>query len=950
MSFLPREHLSGQESQVPLVLLQDANSAYVSADWAESARLFSRFLDTYGSDPTLADPARKVRPLLALSYFRQGDFENAKDPTAEALTDSSLDAAVRAELRFFTAIGCLTEGKHEEARSRLGEVFNDPRVDPSRRMESLILGGNSYVMEGNWAGAITFFESHGREIRQASPEAGSRADILHLHSLMQAERWDESILLAQDISTRIDQVRQVVTFSSLLIALGSRFLEDHQPYKAIAVLRMVRHRTEIVQLQETRLAETRADFTYAEQSRNAVRQNQLRTCVAEMEKDLANIGTLPQFDSAARLRLAQAYSDLGRTREAALLLDQMVRQMPPDELVESATVNLISGWMSLDRWGRAARAADVYLERLGQLPIAKNLPGVLFAKAQATEGQLEHALAASLYAEMANRFPDDALAHKARFLQAYNRIQLDDHAGAAVLLDALLADLPVSDEMWEHAFFWRAMTDYFEQNWESARERLARLLDPPSKDAGTGSYTDDAIFRIGYAYFSEALHEPAIREMTRLEREHPASEWLPEALLTLGDARAALGDLDEALLAYQRISAEAPGFHDEGWMKRGQILKARKDLEGMRSLFENFLRLRPESPRIAEALHWLGWVAKQQGDPGLARRISWDALRRLGNDKVRPGLEEIFLGLAPLYPGDQKADLRAALQQEKTAAAARQQARYLVRLGWAELQLFQQRGSAETGEAWRALAAQIEPKETAPRILIDCAEALAGGRDREEVFRLLEGLRKWYPRAPERDRAFAGLGFLALERGERAAALALFDRFEKTAVMPKSAPDANGISIVEAEIGGKVALARAGLLEATKPDVALLVYSAVQKSRAMPSRIRAEAFLGAARLQAGRKRFRESLPLYEQIYVLYNRHPDLVAEAYWGRGQALEGIGSPDLAREVYSELACREDLRKTQQASAGRARAIALGGVIEPRIPQEGEIPPRPTAATGGP
>jgi hypothetical protein len=86
---------------------------------------------------------------------------------------------------------------------------------------------------------------------------------------------------------------------------------------------------------------------------------------------------------------------------------------------------------------------------------------------------------------------------------------------------------------------------------------------------------------------------------------------------------------------------------------------------------------------------------------------------------------------------------------------------------------------------------------------------------------------------------------------------------------------------------------------------------------------------------------RESLPFYEQVYVLFNRYPDLVAKAYWGRGQALEKLGSPELAREVYSELASREDLKATPEASQGRARAVALGGVLEPKVPEGGEIPP---------
>jgi tetratricopeptide (TPR) repeat protein len=247
------------------------------------------------------------------------------------------------------------------------------------------------------------------------------------------------------------------------------------------------------------------------------------------------------------------------------------------------------------------------------------------------------------------------------------------------------------------------------------------------------------------------------------------------------------------------------------------------------------------------------------------------------------------------------------------------------------------------------LGAQVDPKESAPRVIVDCAEASAEGGETKEAERLFEGLRKWYPRAPERDRAFAGLGFLALGRGDEAKALAMFDRFEKTAVMPKSAPDANGVSIVEAEIGGKVALARAKLLELSDHEKAAQIYSAVQKSKAMPSRLRAEAFLALAALHVKRGQTRESLAYYEQVYVLFNRYPELVAKAYWGRGQALEKLGTPDLAREVYSELALREDLKGTKEAAEGKARAMALGGIIQPVVPEGGEIPPEVSNNEGG-
>lgn len=927
-------------------MLQSGNAAYVSQNWEEAARHFQSFLDTYSADPALAEMVKKVKPLLAMAYIRLAKFDLAEEPVAEALADPALEPGIRAELRFFAGLMEVQSAKYEEARQSLAAVFGDSNVEASRRMEALILGGMSYVMEENWPGAVAFFSKYGKEIRRSGPEAGGRADILHLHALMKAERWDESISLAQEIHARRDAVRQVVTYSSLLIDLGSRFLEQNQYYKAIAVLRLIPLRADILQMQKSRIYEADADLQYATASKNIVRQTQIQSGLSDMEKDLASIEKMPQFDSGSRLRLAQAYFSLGRPRETALILDQMVRQMPPDALVESASVNLISGWMSLERWNRAVRAADIYIDRLSSLPEAKNLPGVLFARAQAYEAQQDYAKAAAGYADAAKRFPKDDLAAKARFMEAYNLLQMEKYAEAGLLLDALLKDIPATHEMWEHAFFWKAMTFYFDQRWEEARAQLTAYLDHHSK--GDGEYSDNVMFRRAYAWFSESLYEQAIRELELFEKKHPGSEWLAEAQLTLGDSYAALGHLDKARAAYRRIEAAASGFHDEGWMKQGQILKAQKDLTVMKQLYESFLKERASSPRVAEALHWLGWIAKQEGKTDEARQIYWDTVRSLGNDEVRPGLEDVFLGLNALYPGDQKQELQMLLQKEKREAELQSKTHYVARLGWAEAQLIQRSQPDESRVMLARTGDKLDPKETAPRILIDCAEAQASIGDSKGAGRLFEGLRKWYPRAPERDRAFAGLGFLALEQGDETRALEMFDRFEKTAGMAKSAPDAKGISLVESDIGGKVALARGRLLEPREKDQALNLYGAVQKSKAMPSRLRAEAFLSAASLLFKRDQFREALPYYEQLYVLFNRYPELVAKAYWGRGQALEKLGKSDEAREVYSELALRDDLKSTREAADGRQRAISLGGVIEHKAVKEIEKPVVPSKPGG--
>lgn len=934
-------------------LLAAGEQAYNRGDWNAASEAFLKFTADYGGLPGTEAAVGRVKPLLALCMVRQGKWNEAMPLLEESLQREGLDAALRSDLVFFSGLSAMRTGKPDVARKHLGAAFNDASMERSKRMEALILGGMSYVMEKNWKEAVTFFQRYGPEITRYSPEGGARANLLVMHALMEEQRWDEAVQVAKTLHGSMDAVRQVVTYSSMLVRTGDHFLNEGQPHQAISILRMVLPKQEILRLQQARLVEAGADLRAAEDAKLTARAAQLRVAMEEMKRELAVFSEIPQFDSAARLRLAGAYFQLQRNREACLILDQMVRQMEPDAVVESATASLMRGWVSLERHARSVRTAEMYLERCKNLTEKPNLPEVMFLRAQAMEGLFEHRKAADAYTEVATGFPKHEIAPRAEFMAAYNILQLEEYAQAGAMLDRQLKKLGPKDEMWTHVVFWRAMAHYFAQSWEQCRVLLAEYL----AEAGRGAdpeYVDDALFRMAFSHFSEAHYAEAIRMLKDFEQEHPASEWLPEALLALGDCYGAEGELDLADAAYARIPVEASGFHDESWMKRGNIRKARKDLAGMKEVYGGFLEKRPQSPRISEALQWLGWVAKQEGNPHEARRMYWDAIERFGNDRVRPGLEEIFLALQGLYPKAELAEWESRMTHLLSASRDGGRGRFATRAGWA---LAQFHGSAKGGseglnpeqraarmrEDLTALLPQIDPKETAPRILADVADALADSGQIEPARHMYDGLRKWWPRSPERDRAFAGLGFLAVKAVEEDKAMDYFERYERTSVMPKSATDENGVALIQGELGGKVALAKAALVAKSKPEQAMHILLAVQKSKAMPTRQRADAFLQAAQLHVSKQRYRESLPYFEQIYILFNRYPDLVAEAYYGRGEALEKLGMNEKAREVYSEAANRSDLSSSRHALMAAERARALGGILDPKPPEGSVLPPKP-------
>jgi len=941
----PTENLGATE------LLILAEKSYNEADWQTAADSFNKFLASFGGLPETVNAVARVKPLLATCLVKLEQYEEALPVLNELLASKDLSPAQRLDMLFFAGLANMQTGDQNAARQNLGQVFSDPKVDPKRRMDSLMLGGTTYVIEENWEEAAAFFEKHTPDILAFDPQAGTKAKLLHLHALMQLESWDATIPILLSIHENIQHTHRIVTFASLLIQIGNQLLEEGRFHEAITVLRLVPTTAKIEKLLNQRLDESKAILKIS-LARKDPDASKLEITIKEIESELATLSNFKQFDSASRLRLASAYFQLGRTREACLILDQMVRQMDPDPVVESATASLIRGWMSLERYARSERTADLYLERLASLEDKPNLADILFLKGQALEGLKEFASAAAAYRETAEQFPDKPIATKARFMEAYCVLQLERYAEAGSLFQTQLDGKKPTDPMWEDFTYWRGMATYFQDQWEPARETFQDYIETARKSNLTGEYIDDSIFRIGYSHFSQADYPKAIETLETLWENHPESEWLPEGLLALGDSHAAQGDLDEADRIYQEITVEAPGFHDEAWMKRGNILKMKKDFEAMERLFEEFIAERPDSPRIAEGLYWIAWVAKKKDDPGKARSIYLDTIAKYGNDTVRPGLEDIFIALQDLYKGEEKFELLTSLETQRSLATSTRKDRLATRLAWAIAQLRltmksipEQQRVTESRNELVSLATTADPRETSPRILADIADALVADNQPDLAYQTYDDLRKWWPRSPFRDRAFAGKAFIELENGEDAAAIESFEKFEKYSLMPKSAPDENGVSIVESELGGKVALAKAKLLSTRNPPKALHTLLAVQKSKVMPAAVRADALLATGFYYVSRKSPREALPYFEQVYLLFNRFPEKVATAYYQRAKALEDLGMTGKAREVYSELATRPDLAEFDSSSLARQRATSLGGVIPPLDSSVGTVKPEPAA-----
>ena len=175
---------AAEASAGPVDILKAGNAAYLSQNWAEAAKQFDQFLEAYGTEPTAAEAVAQVKPLLCLSRIRLRDYAAAGQLVSECLALPKLEPKLKDELAFWKGVILLQMQEYDLSRTALLGYFQIPEFNEQRRVETLLLYGTTYVLEGKLVEAAAFFEQQSARLWQMNQEAAMRGQTLRLHCLL----------------------------------------------------------------------------------------------------------------------------------------------------------------------------------------------------------------------------------------------------------------------------------------------------------------------------------------------------------------------------------------------------------------------------------------------------------------------------------------------------------------------------------------------------------------------------------------------------------------------------------------------------------------------------------------------------------------------------------------------------------------------------------------------
>jgi tetratricopeptide (TPR) repeat protein len=891
-------------------LINQGRAAFDAQDFPKAEKLLDQLVADYGENPDVAPFVDEIRPLLAMCKVKRGVFDEAIALIDQSLKNPKLPTPAREELSFWRGICLLRTNETTAAQEQFGAYYANTSHDRTRRYESFLLFGTGFIQLEDYPAAADFFADQIPKLPPDQKEVAGRARVLHLHSLLQADRHADALTLVRDSFKDLPGMTQVVSFQLLTLQLGAAFLEDEKWYEAIACLNRLWPRDRLLEHQHARQAEWQAkrDLLKKEGAKREAVIFQIDGILTRIDRELQQFEKIVSYDASRQLRLAQAFMGLQRWREAGALLEAAVTQLPPDTLLQQAAQTELASWQQIPRWDKALAATERYPDRFQTKDDAPEIPELQLARAEALHGLNRTEEAERQYGDLAEKYPDHKLAARAFFMGGICQMELDRPEAAVITFQKLRDRFPKSP-LRADALYWEGMALTFQKQWPAARQILADYL----KKHPSGPNVDDAIFERARCLHNQFQHEAAARELADFLKDHPDHLRTAEATLLLGESLMASGEMDRGLKTLRQVPASEPRLYEEAQFKLGEGLRRLDRPADERDHFAAFITAHPASLRLAEAVLQQGRAAAKAGDPEAARTLYWATLQKLGNDPANQGVEDLLLATRRLYPGgDGIVRLIEKLDTLHREARAAGQKTMAVRALWARGHLLRESAPDQARTVFMQLGDLLDPALHHPRILADCADARREAGAPRTARDLYLALRKWHPRALEKERSSYGLGMLSLAEGRKEEALVWFHQCSQEAITGTS--------------GGDAGIEQAILLRDTgKLDDAINLLEKITTNRLSQHSQKARALLELGRCALARQDLPAAARHFQRCYLSGAKFKDHASQAWLQHGQVLETQKNIPEAITTYQALLAKRDYAALPAATQARDRLKSL-------------------------
>ncbi len=449
--------------------------------------------------------------------------------------------------------------------------------------------------------------------------------------------------------------------------------------------------------------------------------------------------------------------------------------------------------------GRYGEVADMSAD--AEAIISEDLaPDALLLAANASRQAGRGDLAASLYARIAERFPQSAQAADARFQVLVGLYQRND-PGLSGAIEQFLASEP-GEAHASQARLMQAESLFKEGLYEEAIPIYEALQGAALPER----FRPEMVFKLGWCYARQQEFSKAIDALSGFLQEFPGHALTPSVLAQRGLCLRAAGSYGQALEDFSYLIENFPeaAERETAFAEKALLQGQMDDNAGMVSTFRQLLRELPSGAEAARANYWLGWAMFEEKDYREALNALQKA-RELDPERYT-GRSTLRIVLAHYYLEDPEAVLKE-VQSYKPRDSDPPLPMQVLR--WLGVSLFE-RGNAHAGEQYLAVVAGDPVGAEDPQLWLTLARARGQLGKWDSALEAVEAGSKHAKGREEKARLLLEQGRAHMGLGNREAAEAAVAEVLKLA--PEGPLNAEGLILqgdIEASQGDLIAAAKA---------------------------------------------------------------------------------------------------------------------------------------------
>ena len=893
--------LAAQEGSAPEVF-QLANSYFQKRDIGRAATCYKNVLARLENEGASFAPMIEVALfryaicLYQLSYFTEAAGEFAKYQTKFPDGKSMVDA----ELYHAMAMGA--SGRGAEAIPLL-EAFLKKHPDSPRKNEAQMRLAASFTDAGqfdramaSWRKCLESFDKT-QDRGNLIPRQRSDALAMLLSSCVGAGHAREACDVVRQIrEAKLPPPSNILLREQTLLRLGDGLLRNGFSRSALGIYKECLSAERIQDALRTQMEDAQA-------RQDHVQQGSLKKQTAVLEKAAG-------YNDALLLRMAQAYTALGRPREAAISYQEVLRRGGKSPEHEHAIIGVARGQLSQGGYADALTTCETFLQTFPQSPLVEQ---ALHIQLQAMMADRRPSDAVKIANRLLADFPKSPLAERALFSRGFCEVMGEQFSAALQTFQDFDKNHSQSLLM-EEALYWKAMSLFRLRDYARAKTSFEQF----HKKYPQSARAPECDFRLATCFYALGEMEPALKRLQTWLAANPKNPLRSEALSLLGDLQLATRRVDDALQTFRKILPGDKEAFIHGIFQQGRCLQINKKWDDAAVLYLNFIREFDNHPRVMEAARLAGNSLVKQGKSDEAEALYWNALQKSGENRAVQNVRPLLMDLAQLTArreGSEAVSLKFSEFAKEQRRKGRMRTAAMLEAAGAEY-LFRMRKKEEADRILEHMARTYEFKDLAA----DAAAAILDFHSRRgDVQRAAVMARVILQDASKKeiwDAAHYQLGCADLSDRKWENALEQFDAaLRAVPASPRTA---------------RIQLKRAQCLESlNQHQRAVEACQFVLASRDARGSSWAEALLIIASCAEKTGDPKKAAAYYQRIYVLYRAYPEILAKAYLGGGRCFEKLNMPSAAIKTYEEMVSRADLKDLPEMTEVRQR---LAKLEEPR------------------